>query len=145
MTTSAPQNPASQALRQGYEPPDVSYVGLVIFFIVFVAVGFLIHFALAAILDVYLHEPRSVDAITSAAPKVQRFPAPNLQPTQSHNELPREDLHDLQVEKNRFFNQLGWTLDPITGAPIIPDEVISRLAQQRGSKSPPPMPSGGAR
>src|SRR6202034_1173719 len=106
MTQTAEQPPSPQALERGYEPPEVNNRGLVVFFIIFAAVAVIINVGLWGLFKFYIAERRPVDAAMSAAPPQQRFPAPNLQPIERHNELPWQDLQDLQNEKNEIFKQL---------------------------------------
>src|SRR5580700_4238510 len=99
MTQTAEQPPSPEALRHGYEPPEVGNRGLLVFFLIFVATAIVLNFALWGLLKIYMSEPRSVDVKVSAAPAQKRFPQPDLQPVQSHNELPWQDLQDLKREK----------------------------------------------
>ena len=134
MTHSTQQPPSPQSLRQGYEPPDVNNVGMLIFFVIFVLTAIVIYLGLWGLIKFYDATPRTVDAATSAAPKQQRFPPPNLQPIQSHNQLPWQDLQDLRNQKNKIFTQLGWNVNQSSGVPTIPDDVVNKLADQRSGK-----------
>ncbi|HUB23838.1 MAG TPA: hypothetical protein VL992_00315 [Tepidisphaeraceae bacterium] len=122
------QQPPPQIVRQGYEPPDVSNRSLMIFFLVFVVVGAAINVGIWGLLKLYMAEPRAADVITSAAPAPDRFPPPNLQPIEKHNQLPWQDMQDLRREKNAILEQLGWPIDPGTGAATIPDAIVNQLA-----------------
>ncbi len=135
MTQDVEQPPSPQALKQGYEPPDVSNRGLLIFFIIFVLFGAAVQAGVWMLTKYYLNLPRTVDAVTSAAPPQERFVPPHLQPIQNHNELPREDLADLRREKAQIFKQLGWKTDPDTGVPVIPDQIVNELAKERRQNS----------
>ena len=134
MTETTEQPPSQQTIRQGYEPPDVNNRALLIFAVIFVLFAIGANIGLWGLLKFYISEPRSVDVLPSAAPPPQRFPAPNLQPIQRHNQLPWQDLQDLQREKAEIFTQLGWKVDPDNGVPRIPDNIVSQLAEQRNSK-----------
>src|SRR5260221_202913 len=108
MTQVAQHPPDPQALEQGYEPPDVNYRGLTIFLVVFIASGVVVQGGLWELCKYYVSVPRSVEEVTSAVPRQQRFPEPRLQPTESHNRSPEEDLQELGREKDEVFRQLGW-------------------------------------
>ena len=138
MTQETEQLPSPQALKQGYEPPDVSNRGLLIFFVLFIGMGVVVQVGLWWLTKYYIHQPRAVDTVISAAPAQPRFPAPNLQPIEKHNQLPWQDLQDLQREKNGILQNLGWKIDADTGLPVIPDTIVSELARERGQ-----TPKGG--
>jgi hypothetical protein len=133
MTRTAEKPPTPEALRQGYEPPDVGNRGLLIFFVIFLATAVVVNLGLWGLLKIYISEPRSVNVKISAAPAQKRFPQPDLQPVQSHNQLPWQDLQDLKREKADLFRQLGWNVNPSTGVPSIPDDIVNQLAQRRNS------------
>src|SRR5580704_11187778 len=124
MMQTAEKPPSPEALRQGYEPPDVGNRGLLIFFVIFLATAVVVNLGLWGLLKIYMSEPRSVDVKLSAAPAAKRFPQPDLQPVQSHNQLPWQDLQDLKREKADLFRQLGWNINPSTGVPSIPDDIV---------------------
>ena len=126
--------PPRRIVEQGYEPPDVSNRGLLIFFLVFVVVGALINVGIWGLLKVYMAEPRTADVPTSAAPAPDRFPPPNLQPIEKHNESPWQDMNDLREQKNQILEQLGWPIDPATGAAKIPDSIVNQLAAKEKAK-----------
>jgi hypothetical protein len=139
MTETTDQLPPEEILKQGYEPPDVNMRGLMIFFAIFLAVAVGLNFGLWGLLKVYLAEPRKVEVSVSAAPEQKRFPAPNLQPIEKHNQMPWEDLRDLMQQKAEVFQQLGWTVKSPDGmskipdyvVPTIPDDVVKKLAEER--------------
>jgi hypothetical protein len=133
MTQTTEQPPSPQALEQGYEEPGINNRGLMIFFVIFIVTAVVLNFGLWALVKFYLHQPRSADVVVSTAPAQERFPPPNLQPIQRHNELPREDLADLRREKNEIFKQLGWSINADTDRPMIPDQIVSQLSGQRNS------------
>jgi hypothetical protein len=134
MTHGTEQPPSTESLRQGYEPPDVNNRGLLIFFAIFVLTAVVINLGLWGLIKYYVSLPRAVDTITSAAPRPQRFPPPNIQPIEKHNQLPWQDLQDLRNEKNQIFKQLGWNINSDSGVPAIPDDVVSQLAKERSGK-----------
>jgi len=135
MTESEPQSPSREALEQGYEPSDVNVRGLLIFVIIFVVGAVVIQAGLWGLLKFYNSLPRTADAVTSAAPIQERFPAPNLQPIEKHNQLPWQDLADLQHEKGMIFDALGWTIDPDTKEPRIPEQIVNSLAKDRAGSA----------
>lgn len=143
MTQVAQHPPDPQALKQGYEPPDVSVRGVVIFLIIFIVSGVILSWGLWELCRYYMTVPRSVDEVTSAAPQQKRFPEPQLQPNESHNRTPEEDLADLLREKSEIFKQIGWAQDPSTHAPAIPDQIIAQLAQKRRTPATAPAKGGG--
>lgn len=143
MTETPEKPPSEKSLQLGYEPPGVNNLGLLIFFVIFILVAVGLQFGLWGLLKVYLHEPRPADVVTSASPPQPRFKAPHLQPTQQHDKLPSGDLDDLRREKNEIFQGMGWSLDPQSGAPVIPDSIVDELAKQRNH--PQTAPSGGQR
>jgi hypothetical protein len=136
MSQTTTTSPTAKALKQGYEPSDVNTRGLLIFFICFALGGIVVQGGLWWLFkDYYMHQPRSVDEQTSAAPAPLRFPSPNLQPTEQHNKMPWQDLAKLRQEKGEIFKQMGWTPDFAQGTGTVPDEIIARLAEQRGGGS----------
>lgn len=128
------QPPSTRSLQRGYEPPDVSNVGMLIFFAIFIATAIVINLGVWGLIKYYDAMPRNVDVPLSAAPKQTRFPPPNLQPIEKHNQLPWQDLRDFRNEKNQLFTQLGWKVDSKSGVPKIPDNIVSQLANQRSGK-----------
>jgi hypothetical protein len=144
MSQTDEQSPSPQVLEQGYEPSDVSVRGLMIFLVIFVVGAVVIQFGLWELVKYYVSLPRSADVVTSAAPAPRRFPAPNLQPIETHNQLPWQDLADLRREKGLIFDELGWTTDASTGQPVIPDQIVNALAKDRSEKSAVLLPSGAA-
>jgi hypothetical protein len=158
MTQTERQPPTPQALKQGYEPSDINVRALFVFIIIFILSAVVIQIGLWELLKFYTSLPRSADVVTSAAPAPQRFPAPNLQPIEKHNQLPWEDLADLQHEKGMIFEQLGWPVNDVTKQPQIPDSIVTELAKGRPQNpatshisvgtslpalEPPPQPSPG--
>ena len=137
MTQTEEKPPSQETIRRGYELPDVSVKGLVIFFIVFVLMGALVHVCAWMLTIYFLHQPRDVDTVISAAPPQNRFPAPNLQPIEKHNQFDWQDMDDLRRQKNQLFEQLGWSIDPETGAAKIPDSIVNQLAAQRAGNGAP--------
>jgi hypothetical protein len=134
MTQTEEQPPTQETIRRGYELPDVSVKGLLIFFVIFVVMGAAAHICAWFLTIHFLEQPRSVDVVISAAPPQQRFPEPNLQPSETHNQLDWQDMDDLRRQKNQIFQQLGWNIDPETGAARIPDDIVNQLAAQRAAK-----------
>jgi hypothetical protein len=134
MTQTEEKPPSQETIRRGYELPDVSVKGLLIFFVIFLVMGALVHLCAWTLTVYFLHQPRDVDAVISAAPPQKRFPPPNLQPIESHNQFDWQDMNDLRREKNQIFEQLGWKIDPDTGAARIPDDIVNQLAAQRAGK-----------
>ncbi len=141
MTHADQQSPSPQALQQGYERSEVSVRGLMIFLVIFLVSAVVIHAGVWILAEYYLAQPRAADVVTSAATPPERFPPPNLQPIEKHNELPWQDLADLRREKGLIFDELGWTTDPTTRQPRIPDDIVNKLATQRSMSSAlPPSP-----
>ena len=134
MTQTTEQPPSPEVLRQGYEPPEVNNRVMLTFFIIFISLAVVVNLGLWGLLKAYMREPRAVDVKMSAAPAPKRFPQPDLQPVQAHNQLPWQDLQDLQRQKADIFRQLGWTVNSSNGIPSIPDDIVNELAQQRNAK-----------
>jgi Na+-transporting methylmalonyl-CoA/oxaloacetate decarboxylase gamma subunit len=143
MTQGIEQPPSPRVLEQGYEPPDVSNLGLIVFFIILVLLITVVQVGVWALIKHYVQLPRAADTVTSIAPAPARFPAPNLQPVEKHNALPREDLQMFLKEKNGILQRLGWNIDPQTGLPEIPDQIVNELAKERGGNSTSAAQGGG--
>ena len=142
MTQASEQLPAPQIVRQGYEPADVSVRGLLWFVVVLVLCVFGSSVVSWFLVRHYMSVPRAVDVPRSSVPSIDRFTAPNLQPTQNHNALPQQDLAELRSDEAKIFDQLGWKVDPDTQAPRIPDAIVGELARTYSAVSAT-QPSGG--
>ena len=134
MSQTVEKPPSEETVKRGYELPDVSNKGMIIFFALFVLLGVVVHLVVWGLTEYFIRQPRDVDTVISAAPAQQRFPPPNLQPIERHNQLPYQDLADLRREEGQVFEQLGWKMDPETRTPHIPDDVVNQLARERGAK-----------
>jgi hypothetical protein len=124
------QPPSPAALRQGYEPPGVSVKALGVFLVLFLLMAVAVHAGIWFLNKHLLDRPRGADAETSAIPVIRQFPQPDVQPSESHNKMPWEDLADLRQAEAARFEQLGWKADPETGSAVIPDSIVLKLAQR---------------
>ena len=57
--------------------------------------------------------------------------APRLQPTQTVDHLPIEDLEALRSREDDVFVKLGWAVDRTKHQAVISDQVIQRLADSQ--------------
>ncbi len=128
--------PSAIALRQGYEPPDLNVKGLLVFLIIFLLMAVVIHVGIWFLNEYLSGRPRDADAVKSAVPVVRQFSRPDVQPTESHNQMPWQDMADLRHAEAARFEQLGWKSDPATGSAVIPDSIVSRLAERYKAKGP---------
>ncbi len=134
-----------QALEQGYELPGVNLKGLTLFVVFFILAAVVLHAALWVLLKYYVGERRPIDQPLSAIAPVGRLDEPRLQPVPEHDHLPWQDLQALMNEKNATFGQIGWSIDPQTGAAVVPSAVIRKLAAAQaaaGAAEQPIAPPG---
>lgn len=130
------QTPSPLALKQGYEPPDISVKGLLVFLVIFLVMAVVIHVGIWFLNESLLHRRRNAEAVKSAVPVVQQFATPDVQPTETHNQMPWQDLADLRHAEASRFQQLGWKADGKTGSAVIPDSIVTQLAQRYKAKGP---------
>lgn len=76
--------------------------------------------------------PRDVDAPRSVVAGLRpENPTPPLQPSIGHDTKPADDLVIMKRNENAVFERLGWSIDPTTNEPRVPDAILSKLATTR--------------
>jgi hypothetical protein len=120
-----------ETLTSGHEPDHANKRGLVIFVICFVAFAAVTYVALWFLLKLENGRVRDADRPRSLV-AVVRYPlnAPPLQPTQTHDRRPQEDLVVMYRQEDRVFADMGWTVDQNTHEARLPDALVQRVASQ---------------
>lgn len=121
---------------QGYERSGVNLRAVMKFLIIFVAFGIVVHFLLYFLYKglVVLDRRRDVapTALMSQRPEdtnrfAQVFPAPQLQPSPGHTAQPFQDMRHLLDAENQEFARRGWSVDPVTNEPQMPQALVDKI------------------
>jgi hypothetical protein len=128
-------DPAPETVTRGYEVGDLRPRWLLIAVTGFIALAIVIHLVVWFMLkgmakDVRKEDiPRSV--VTQNPPRLE---GPPLQPTQSHDRLPQEDLEQMRRREDQVFANLGWTVDGARHRVEPPAELVRAVAARRPSQ-----------
>jgi hypothetical protein len=126
-----PPQPPPETPRGPYERDDVSLRWAAIA-LAGLALGGVVIFSICwRVLGTNRAEVRDVDRPNSVARPAPTTDVPLLQPTQKHDQLPRQDLETLRASEDRVFTGLGWKRGADPHAWRVPDEVIRRVAASR--------------
>lgn len=136
MTEAQEHPPAPAVIGRGYESSEISIRGVLWFVVIFLFTAVVLHIALWYLLNWYGSDRRVVDVPASNVPQIDDFPEPNLQPTQQHNRLPFQDIGELLRRWDSLFGQMGWKINPQTGQPTIPDDIVTQLAHRYNGRAP---------
>jgi len=133
-----------EALEKGHQPHTESAFGLTLFLIFFGLAALIIHAGIWFLLRAYGSMPRSADQPLSQVNLKEQFVSPQLQPSQDHPYLPREDLLNLRARENRLFLHMGWAINLQTGEAVIPHRIVEQLPRSHRSPAQQAQPQPGA-
>jgi len=93
--------------------------------------------------------PRAVDRDTSAVSgyerqaERERAGGPALQPSVSHDTLPRADLEAVRGVEDGVFAKMGWAVDGVRHQATVPAGVVEEVAREEGAKAAAPTGRAG--
>ena len=130
------QPPYPESLQLGYEPAHAPVKGLLLYFFFFVLTAVVLHTGLWVLVLYYSTFQREPDLPQSVVQATDRFTEPKLQPTESHNTLPWQDLSTLLDLQQQRLLDMGWTHDVTTGQWFVPQNILQELQQRYAQKTP---------
>jgi flagellar biosynthesis/type III secretory pathway M-ring protein FliF/YscJ len=148
--TTSKSEPSPEAMERGYDSQPARGRAMVWFVVSFAIVMFAILCAIKPVMRHFTRAARQLDAPQSAVRDQIITPAGSaeLQPSEPHDTLPREDLAAMHEQEDDVFERLGW-LDDKRNVVSVPDAVIAevqaRSKQATTQRAPGAATQGGAR
>lgn len=148
--TTSKSEPSPEAVARGYDSQPVSGRPMVWFVVSFAIVMFVIVCAIKPVMRHFTRGARQLDAPQSAVQDQSMAPAgsPDLQPSEMHDTLPREDLAAMHEQEDEVFEHMGW-LDAKRNVVSVPEAVVAqvraRSKQATTQRTPGAATQGGVR
>ena len=132
------QAPSPESTERGHEVSDVRIRGFVWFVVLFIAAAVVIHLTLWGLYGALLgHQPAGSESPVAVYNRPP--PAPQLQGSQAHPPLDRQDMEHFRQREEALLNSYGW-IDRNKGVAHIPIDRAMQLTLQRGLPVAAPNP-----
>jgi hypothetical protein len=137
-------DPWHDALERGYERDVVRLRWLAIATAALIVLAITIHIVLWYYLKMLDNHPRMADLPRSVVAPHQQAPsnAPPLQPTQTHDRTPPQDLAVMLQNEEAVFEHLGWKVDPVNHRVTPPEQLAQIVSQRQKSRQASTQPGG---
>jgi hypothetical protein len=120
-----------KALRNGYEPDAVRLRLITLLVATFIVLGAVMHLGIWFLLVRYSRTAPADAPQSVVGRQVLPNNAPPLQPTISHDRLPKDDLIALRAREDRVLEHLGWKPDQDSGQLRPPDGLVEQVEARR--------------